>query len=857
MISATNLNSDFIKPYLAHWQKMPEPARKQMTVLNRNYALGLGERPESTLEEVGSKTSVINRTNILSRLILEAVAQPTQDENQPEGARIMEFRVVTWFDMPSDVYEKEMSEEKENDSTHVIAVVSSATWASLESNSDIFRIISKKMKVKLSGYVVAYQNCLDHPGYTEVILRMNKHDQPRITKAIDNQEVYELLLIPEPNLVDGAVLGIYQAVKVQPACHQTVELVDREYEEIDGKLAEMVAEYQGEPPAKRAAMEQEDEGEKPKYLRALKKNVDRTLDRVMSHINPPAPMFFNIGDPPHIMKELDVQQAEFANLISEGQPIVIGHAAPGSGKSTMAAATTALLYHRDPDAKFLLLAPTNAAANVLAKKTITAMKRCSPQGELPEDSVIRYVSQSYPASGLGPELLANSNFREDFTEQGVSNGYRADPDQVKMMRHRIVITTVDMAILNILNSKYAFDLETGESVFRQVLIDEAAALTLPRLVLVASLAAQGQLVLCGDIHQLPPYITSAKLRSVAGDESGMEFLQRLCERRGEAVVKLIRNYRSTMGIMAASSRVLYDSQLQAPNHAELLEALEDDIKKAPNGFNNLFPRTKDRQLEGDYPKVTAEGAIPGVSFLTVEGTMRVRELSYYNVAELAHIQYVVETLTSGGIKEANIGVDCTYAAQADFCSKMLENYPGIKIGCSNSWQGNERDYMIISLTRSNSNVTPYAASTSQGFLEDLRRLNVSLTRARRGMIIIGNPINFLQNQLVRELLQEVCRLGGFVSRLDNEDAPHSNMALRELVHLTVCNNPFAQGQHNPATPDWDILAANPKLLLPTVHLPTHVEGSKLDQIPDVSFASFTLTTAGDGTLVVDTYCMHS
>ena len=122
-------------------------------------------------------------------------------------------------------------------------------------------------------------------------------------------------------------------------------------------------------------------------------------------------------------------------------------------------------------------------------------------------------------------------------------------------------------------------------------------------------------------------------------------------------------------------------------------------------------------------------------------------VSYMNRVEASRIIYFITALTSSGIESSQIGVITPYNGQKDCLVAMLKNsqYTNVDVASVDGFQGREKDYIIISCVRSNS----YG---SVGFLNDKRRLNVALTRAKYGMIICGNARVLAYDENWRSLL---------------------------------------------------------------------------------------------------------
>jgi superfamily I DNA and/or RNA helicase len=98
---------------------------------------------------------------------------------------------------------------------------------------------------------------------------------------------------------------------------------------------------------------------------------------------------------------------------------------------------------------------------------------------------------------------------------------------------------------------------------------------------------------------------------------------------------------------------------------------------------------------------------------------------------------IVKELVESGLQGDQIAVIVPYAAQVRLLRSRL-NLDGIEIDTVDGFQGREKEVVILSFVRSNDN-------REIGFLSDTRRTNVALTRARRGLIVIGDSATFASN----------------------------------------------------------------------------------------------------------------
>ncbi|MFC7668777.1 C-terminal helicase domain-containing protein [Hymenobacter humi] len=86
----------------------------------------------------------------------------------------------------------------------------------------------------------------------------------------------------------------------------------------------------------------------------------------------------------------------------------------------------------------------------------------------------------------------------------------------------------------------------------------------------------------------------------------------------------------------------------------------------------------------------------------------------------------------------------------------------LSVGTVDSFQGQERDIIAISLTRSNNH-------GEIGFLSDIRRMNVGMTRARRKLLLVGDSSTLSSNPFFKSLLEYVERIGGYRTAWELQD----------------------------------------------------------------------------------------
>jgi ATP-dependent RNA/DNA helicase IGHMBP2 len=237
--------------------------------------------------------------------------------------------------------------------------------------------------------------------------------------------------------------------------------------------------------------------------------------------------------------------------------------------------------------------------------------------------------------------------------------------------------------------------------YHTVVIDEAGQALEPAC-WVPILKAQ-KVVLAGDHCQLSPTIKSSE---AAKKGLATTLLEKCVALHPESVVLLEEQYRMNEEIMGYSSRVFYHNKLKANDSVAHHVLFPDD---APLAFIDTAGCGYDEKLEGTSSTNPEEAA-----FLF-------KHLGLYTVENFP-----------------TIAVISPYKQQIYILKEQLLHMPAllvygdkISVNTIDSFQGQERDIVYISMTRSNS-------EGEIGFLSDIRRMNVAMTRARKKLIVIGD-----------------------------------------------------------------------------------------------------------------------
>ena len=264
--------------------------------------------------------------------------------------------------------------------------------------------------------------------------------------------------------------------------------------------------------------------------------------------------------------------------------------------------------------------------------------------------------------------------------------------------------------------------------FPIVLMDEATQATEPSA-LVPIVKGCRQLVLVGDHQQLPPTVISRR-----AEEGGLN--RSLFDRLlacGLDSIMLTTQYRMHPILREFPSARFYENRLD--------DGCTRDQRPPPAGF--LWP---------DWDRPMAFVPVEGVEESDEEGKSR------FNRDEAAKVLGVVnDLLAPGDLQPEDIGVISPYNGQVrelthlfDFAGgrEQGERYAGLEIKSVDGYQGREKEVIVFSTVRANDR-------GEVGFLADHRRLNVAVTRAKRGLVVLGHPTTLRHDPTWRSYLDWV------------------------------------------------------------------------------------------------------
>ncbi|OAA68701.1 regulator of nonsense [Niveomyces insectorum RCEF 264] len=404
-------------------------------------------------------------------------------------------------------------------------------------------------------------------------------------------------------------------------------------------------------------------------------------------------------------------------------PLSLIQGPPGTGK-TVTSAT--IIYHlaKLNNSPVLVCAPSNVAVDQLCERVHrTGLKvvRLAAKSREDVETSVNYLAlhEQVRMNDTNVELNHLQVLKLEFSE--LSSADEKKYKQLTRSAERELLNNADVVCCTCVG---AGDPRLAKMKFRNVLIDESTQAAEPECMIPLVLGCK-QVVLVGDHKQLGPVIMNKKAAKAGLNQSLFERFIKL----GFSPIRLNVQYRMHPQLAAFPSNMFYDGSLQ--NGVTMQDRLRPDV---------------------DFPWPVLDTPMMfwsnlGNEEISASGT------SYLNRTEASNVEKIVTRFFKAGVKPADIGVITPYEGQRSYIVTTMQNtgtfkkesYKEIEVASVDAFQGREKDYIVLSCVRSNDN-------QGIGFLSDPRRLNVALTRAKYGLVIIGNPKVLAKHDLWYHLL---------------------------------------------------------------------------------------------------------
>ncbi len=447
--------------------------------------------------------------------------------------------------------------------------------------------------------------------------------------------------------------------------------------------------------------------------------------------------------------DLNESQQQAVRFALSAEDVAILHGPPGTGKTTTVVELIRQIARSGQ--RVLAVAPSNIAVDNMLERLLAG-------GEKP-------VRLGHPAR-VSPELrehtldqlvenhadvrMARKLAREAYTLRGQAARHtraRPEPGARKAMRQEAKQMLADarkiedQVVERLLDSaRIVCATTTGldrdllaSQLFDCCILDEASQATEANAW--APLQYAQRLVLAGDHCQLPPTIVSAE---AARRGFNVSLMERLISEIGPDISRRLDvQYRMHRDIMEFSSREFYESSLRAdPSVSEHL--LQD------------LPGVHANHLTGTAIDFIDTAGANYDEALEADGDSRFNPQE----AELAMVK--LQSLLDAGLSPSDVAIISPYSAQVRLLRERLGKQPQVEVDSVDGFQGREKEAVIVTLVRSN-------REGEIGFLEDVRRMNVALTRARRKLIVIGDSATIAAHPFYQRMVAYFESIGAYHS----------------------------------------------------------------------------------------------
>lgn len=446
---------------------------------------------------------------------------------------------------------------------------------------------------------------------------------------------------------------------------------------------------------------------------------------------------------------LNPSQEAAVNEVLWARDVAIVHGPPGTGKTTTLVEAIYETLHRE--AQVLVCAQSNMAVDWISQKLtergVNVLRIGNPT-RVTDQMLADTYERRFEAHALYPQLWSIRRTIRQMYEN--PQGSRESHHQ-KIVRLRDHAAELELQIReSIFNDARviactltgsASQLLTGHH-FGSLFIDEAAQAMEPACWIAIQKA--DRVILAGDHRQLPPTIKCPEAQEGGLDRT---LMQQIAENKPSTVSLLTVQYRMSNEIMQFPNQEFYEGRLTSASSVRYRGILDWDtavewIDSEPEKRSGTCTEPDEWGEREDSTSYVN----PAEAELTLQ-TLR----DYFNKIGKDRILY----------ERLDVGIISPYQGQIRLLRKMVKQDSYwkpfrslISINTVDGFQGQERDIIVISMVRSNE-------TGKVGFLRDLRRMNVAITRARMKLIIIGDKQTLCRHPFYRRLSEYIHRITDF------------------------------------------------------------------------------------------------
>ena len=437
---------------------------------------------------------------------------------------------------------------------------------------------------------------------------------------------------------------------------------------------------------------------------------------------------------------LNPTQEEAVNKVMTAKDVAIVHGPPGTGKTTTLVEAIYETLHREN--QVLVCAQSNMAVDWISEKLVdrgVPVLRIGNPTRVNDKMLSFTYERRFEAHPDYPQLWSirkairelHANSRKGASRENIRQKINSLKDRATELEIRINEALFSEArVISCTLVSSANRILMGQK-FGTLFIDEAAQ-ALEAACWIAIRKAD-RVVLAGDHCQLPPTIKCMEAMRGGLDKT---LMQHIVHNKPEVVSLLKVQYRMNDEIMRFSSDWFYHGQLTSAPEVKYRSILDYDT---PMVWVNTEGMDCNEEFVGEsFGRINKQ-----------EAALCIEELKKY-----------ITKIGKGRLLEERIdfGVISPYKAQVQYLRQLIKKdaffkpfRPFITINTVDGFQGQERDVILISLVRANED-------GQIGFLNDLRRMNVAITRARMKLIILGDASTLTKHPFYKKLFDYILQL---------------------------------------------------------------------------------------------------
>ena len=465
---------------------------------------------------------------------------------------------------------------------------------------------------------------------------------------------------------------------------------------------------------------------------------------------------------------LNHTQEHAVNEVLRAKDVAIVHGPPGTGKTTTLVEAIYETLHRE--SQVLVCAQSNMAVDWISEKLVDRGVNVLRIGNpvRVDDKMLSFTyERRFEAHPDYPQLWS---IRKAIRELRAHRKHGDKTFHQKLERLKDRATALEIGINQQLFGEARVIACTlvgsGHRLlegmkFGTLFIDEAAQ-ALEAACWIAIRRAS-RVVLAGDHCQLPPTVKSYE--ALKGG-LGKTLMERIAEQRPEVVTLLTVQYRMNEEIMRFSSDWFYHNMVQSAPEVKFRSILDLDRPmmwidtgnydtKQTEAHPLPFPRGGEsvwtQEVESNQSPLPSGGVGGGVYGYSNSSEARLTLLALRAYFEIIGKERILS-------ERLDVGIISPYRAQVQLLRKLVKKNEFFKpfrslisVNTVDGFQGQERDIIVISLVRSND-------EGQIGFLRDLRRMNVAITRARMKLIILGDRATLCRHPFYRKLWEYIKNL---------------------------------------------------------------------------------------------------